>query len=138
MLVGIPLLFIGAGMAVDFTRVVVAARQVSNATEASALAGAFQFQPGKAQLDLPQARSIALDTYTRAQQAGQMPLASNQSTAVSASATQVTVTTTYDVPALGFLHYFGVQFHGLQISRTAYVCLAGTTSSECARPGHGL
>ena len=43
-MVALPLVFLGSALAVDVTRLIVTARQVSNATEAAAVAGAQQFR----------------------------------------------------------------------------------------------
>lgn len=77
-LVGLPVMLFALGLSTDVARIIIAGREVGNATEAAAIAGAAQYtvvestdpvtgrrvlQPG---LDAVQAVQIARDTYCRA------------------------------------------------------------------------
>ena len=61
--VGLPLFFLAGAMAVDFSHVIVAHRQVTLAAEAAAEAGSFQVRNG--QIDAGLADSVATRTFAQ-------------------------------------------------------------------------
>ena len=153
LLIGFPLMFFGLAMAVDFTRVIMADRQMSTATHAAALAGAYQFNPGKATINAPNARAAAIETLCSAREHGATSLAepgssgrtscplgggSVAATVTALSPTSVRVTTTYTVDDLLLLSYFDGKNPQREISRTAAICdprdPAGATGGYCTRP----
>lgn len=140
-LIGLPFLFFGGGLAVDFTRYVVGARQVSNAAEAAAQAGALQFRDFEIAIDESQGRAMALEAFNHSVAAGQTRIAiiNDVYSEVDYSGTTVSVTVTYQIPTLGFLNLFlpGAGAESLVVFRQAELCLADQTvytSGYCARP----
>ena len=154
-LIGLPALFFGSAMAVDFTRIIVAAREMHNAAEASALAGAYQFSTvgDPTTLDPAQAKSAAQDTLCTAARAGQLHLttftcadAQSMTPRLSADRTTVTVTVNYAVDGLIFVDTLSSMFGddrgdtlgGYQVSAKAFVCnpaaANGPTQGYCVRP----
>lgn len=153
LLIGFPLMFFGLAMAVDFTRIIMADRQMATATHAAALAGAYQFNPGKATINSANARMAAVETLCVAQEQGSVTLAEPGNAgltpcplgggAVAAKvalidAQTVRVTTTYAVENLLLLSYFDGDNPDRQISRTAAICdprdTGGATNGYCTRP----
>lgn len=66
MTVGLLIMSFGFFLAMDATRMIVAARQMSNATEAAAVAGAQQFQQGRFALDTARADTAAKASIRKA------------------------------------------------------------------------
>jgi hypothetical protein len=62
----LPFNYLGLGLSVDIARAVVVSRQASNAAEAAAVGGAFQFQPGTSTLNTTGANWVATATVWRA------------------------------------------------------------------------
>lgn len=161
-LIGMPTLFFGAGMAVDFTRIIISARQVSNAAQAAALAGAQQFTVNDASINVPRAVSAATETYCLAKSAGALSLSSNGTSGARAcpgalagqqativvkpmrvpdgAAVGVDVTARYRVTDLLFAGFFTDPNAGpdSSVTRTATLCIPGVatgpTNGYCAHP----
>lgn len=161
-LLGIPVVFFGAGLAVDFTRIVVAQREVTNAVQAAALAGAEQYVPNEVAVDFPAARTAAVNTYCVAQSDGVMrlstpsgPTTSCQNVGGSAAVTiepiyssngsggtvvGVTVTARYTIKDLVFSNYFtgSRTAEADPIVRSATLCIPGAadgpTNGYCVHP----
>ena len=153
-IVAMPLIFFSAAAAVDFTRIIIAAREVSNATAAAALAGAWQMEAGQASVNPTDATTAAVETYCAAERAGATHLSSPvgpartcagggraavtvtlrdyRATAGGYTAggyTTVEVTSRYRVDDLIFFSYFGggSAFEGPPVTRSASVCVPGDT-----------
>lgn len=153
-LVAMPLIFFAAASAVDFTRIIIASREVSNATAAAALSGAWQMETGKASVNSSEAVAAAVETYCVAQRSGAVHLSSPlEATAAcpgggpasvrvalkdyrataggltSAGPTTVEVTTRYQVDDLIFFSFFGAgrSFEGPPVTRSASICVPGDT-----------
>lgn len=151
-LIAMPLMFFGLSMAVDFTRVILAGREMRTATHAAALAGAYQFQPGRAELDRAAARFAARETMCVSQQfgvknavaasAGGSPcgpgFSSVSMTMTFPTASTMQVTTRYRVDGLLLLKYFDGEDSEYSVTRTAAVCdprdSSGPTAGYCVRP----
>lgn len=166
-LIAIPVMWFGSAMAVDFTRIVIAHRQVANATQAAALAGAQQFVVDAAEIDPEKSRVAARETYCVAVAAGQLPMVQARGTSSScvrgegrvaltvtpiASGTsptgtptymQVEVTSRYRVTGLLFGSFFGAKstYDADPVTRSAAICLPGVatgpTNGFCAKPSGG-
>lgn len=157
-LLAVPVFFFGSALAVDFTKAVIAARQVANATQAAALAGAQQYRFGEATVDLAAAKAAAADTFCTAQANRQMAYATGIGSGLSCSdgsvahisvtgsggsgnaVTLVTVTAQYQVDGMLFTRFFGESAYVANpITRSAAVCVpgqaGGPTGGYCARPG---
>lgn len=162
-LLAIPSFFFGAGLACDFTRIIIANRQMSNASQAAALAGAEQFQKDTNGLNKQAAINAAVDTFCRAMSDGgvrystpsgsstpcigvSMRTAPITVTVTNASGgptgplTLVTVTANYKINGLTFTSWF-TGSHSMQpkpIVHTARVCIpndpTGPTHGMCAGP----
>lgn len=150
-LVAIPVLFFALAMAVDFTRVILAGRQVGTATQAAAIAGAYQFKPGVAELDTGAAASVAADTYCWSAEVGGTPLVRTDSTdscsgakasarlEVLATSSSVRVTAHYQVKGLLVMDFFtSGGYHPPEVTREATICSSqdptGPTGGNCYRP----
>lgn len=153
LLIGFPLMFFGLAMAVDFTRVIMADRQMATAAHAAALAGAYQFNPGKATINAAAARSAAIETLCASSEQGATDLAvpgsrglttcplgggSVAATVAVVDTTAVRVTATYSVENLLLLSYFEGDNPERRVSRTAAICdprdATGATGGYCTRP----
>lgn len=152
LLIAFPLMFFGMAMAVDFTRVVIVGRHMATATHASALAAAYQFEPGRARIAPVPAAAAAVETMCVAQDQGATsgaapgdawPVACPQGGSASVhvqvvSPTTVRVTSSYRVEHLLLLGYFGYGDVDQTVTRTAAVCdprnPAGPTDGFCVRP----
>jgi len=73
-LIMLPVLAFSASLAVDFTQIIVAKRQVANTAQAAALAGAQQFIPDTPYVDSAWAKTEAIRTYCLGAQRGTMKL----------------------------------------------------------------
>lgn len=161
-LIGMPTLFFAAGIAVDFTRIIVSARQVANATQAAALAGAAQFTPNAASIDRSRAITAATQTFCAARGSGALSLSQNgsgasractgrfagQSATITVSpfsapdgaAVGVDVTARYRVNDLLFSGLFTSSdtTDTLSTTRRATLCIpgvvSGPTNGYCAHP----
>lgn len=153
LLIGFPLMFFGLGMAVDFTRVIIAEREMATATHAAALAAAYQFNPGRATINAPNARAAAIETMCVAREQGAIRLSdpgmahtagctfgggSVSARVTLPSPTTVTVTTTYRLKNMILLSYFDVGSSDQSVTRSASVCdprnASGATGGFCTRP----
>ena len=152
LLIGFPLMFLGLAMAVDFTRMVIAEREMSTATQAAALAAAYQFTPGEATIDPARAQLAGVETMCVANSVGETHNASPSTSWRAAcphggqasvrvemlSTTEVQVTSWYTVPNLLFLSYFGSSATEQKVTRSAAVCdsrdASGPTGGYCQRP----
>lgn len=151
-MIALPMLLLGSTLAGDITYMVKTNREVSNATEAAAVAGAFQFQPGSTLLVRTGANS-----YNAAAQRLIAEAESNGSVSVDIDATvdievnpyggeRVIVTSTYTLRPFGFYAALEAFFGGddaggrtYTVVRTADVCIPGVyspTGGACARPTH--
>jgi len=154
-LLAIPTFFFGAGMATDFTTVITANREVANAVQSAALAGAEQFIPNTSGIDPIKGPAAAVQTYCVAKsndglgmvsavngpgmtpyscRGGQtvylrVQLTQAQSSAGTVYAT-LSVTAYYQIPNLTFSRLFGggSSTHPLSVTRTAQVCVPNTQS----------
>jgi Flp pilus assembly protein TadG len=148
LMVAMPLLAFGAMLSVDFTKVLVLTREMSNATGAAALAGAQQYQPNTTVLNRSAAVSEAGALLTQAEttQAVKGRLVDKQ-ISVNAARTEVTVTATYEVRDLAVLPVvaalFGVDDAVVShtVTRIATVCVPDQVRtgeaarlSSCSRP----
>lgn len=149
----IPTLFFAIGLAVDFTRIIIADREMATATHAAALAGAYQFDPGKRTINASNAKAAAQETLCVSQKQGAIrnssPGASGrtacpQGGSIAASiAVQnrdtVRVTSRYRVNNIMMFSLFGVTQKDRTVVRSATVCdpqsTTGPTSGYCTRPG---
>lgn len=164
-LLGLPAFFFGAGLAVDFTRIIIAHRQVANVAQAAALSGAQQFTTDAATLNTSLAVAKASETYCAAQQSGALSLSSGAgSTGVrctgmyagapatitvatakdrTGAATTVDVTARYRVTGLIFTGFFGADrsLTADPVTRSATICVpgdvTGPTNGFCAHPRTG-
>lgn len=154
-LIALPLMFFGLAMAVDITRVVMAGREMSTATHASALAAAYQFNTGAATIHPTRARQAAVETMCVAVEHGAIknavpartgttpcvfgggPVAVNV-TLVSPQVVQVSAR--YRVDNLLLLSYFDYGTVDQEVTRTAAVCdprdRSGPTGGYCTRPSY--
>lgn len=125
LLIALPILLLSAGLATEVTRVIIANRQVSNATEAAAVAGAQQFryvditpcayQPCRRytlDLDVPRAQLYAAYTILNGAKKDDGFNTMSSATQISVSTPQVlpfggvqqvSVSTSYTVKGLVFL-----------------------------------
>lgn len=151
-LLAIPTFFVAAGFATDFTRIIIANRQVANATQAAALAGAQQYLPDTQGLDANKARAASVETYCVAQRSGETYLSTPASTSthscargnpvsldvklptiIAADGTSlyqtVSVTSHYTVNGLIFVNFFGLSpnTNVLNVTKTASICIPGNT-----------
>lgn len=157
-LIGMPALFFGAAMAVDFTRIIIAGREMHNALQAAALAGAYQFQDfsnggDPTKVDATGARLAAHQTLAVAVQSGELHLttmtvgqAEQVPVTLTSGGTSVVVRTTYSVDGLVFSDLLanifgsgrGAANSGYQATATAFVCdpavRTGPTQGFCVRP----
>lgn len=149
----IPTLFFAIGLAVDFTRIIVADREMATATHAAALAGAYQFDEGKRTINASRAQAAAKETLCVSKQHGALrnsdPGRSGRSTcpqggSIAASVSvqnrdTVRVTSRYQVNNLVMFSLFGVQEKERSVVRAATICdpqsTTGPTSGYCTRPG---
>jgi Flp pilus assembly protein TadG len=141
-LIQLPVLFFALGMTVDFTRIYIAHRQVANASQAAAQAGAQQISPtlsaaGTPVLNQPAAQSVAIDTINRAEGANAIRTASsNPLVTVTTTATTITVKMTYQPSNLMFANIFSTPT--TTVTSTAFICVpgqSGATQGYCATPG---
>jgi Flp pilus assembly protein TadG len=135
-------LFFALGMTVDFTRIYIAHRQVANATQAAAQAGAQQISTSLSAantpvLNQPAAQAAALDTVNRVESANAIRTVSpNPTVVISTTAQTITVKITYQPADLLFSNTFGTPT--TTVTSTAFVCVpgqAGATQGYCATPG---
>jgi Flp pilus assembly protein TadG len=149
-LVSIPVLLFCAGLAVDLTRVVVAHREASNLASAAAVAGSYQFKPGKAELDPVKATAEAKRTWIQGRttyNAARLLESGEKVTYTvndAATARRVNVHVEYKVTGLVFLHFFTTQSQQTyHVDRSAFVCVPGVadpsdpshdTDGFCTRP----
>lgn len=152
--VTVPVMFFSLGLAVDLTRMIMADRQVATAAHSSALAGAYQFVPGRATLHSGRAKSAAQETMCVTQSHGGLEKVTAASkgrincsgggrvsaaVTVNTSTNKVRVTSTYRVEGLLVLRWFGVDSRDRTVWREATVCdprdTKGPTSGYCTRPG---
>lgn len=157
-IVTIPVLFFSAGLAVDFTKIIVADREARNLVDAAATAGAYQFQPGKPWLHPTNAKKAAEDLWKWGTDHPSMN--SNQNAAPmltliegktvpkvtfnpvkpgQTGPTQITVTVEYQVNDLMFIKYFTSESTLVgNASATAFVCNPSVTTDYtagyCIRP----
>lgn len=151
-LVVIPIVFFSAAAAVDFTRIIIAGRETSNAAAAAALAGAWQMEDSVAAVNSSEAVSAAVETYCYAQQVGATHLAEPAGAGQACSGggradisvelkdfrttngglnaggfTTVEVTARYKVPNLVFFSFFGAgrSFEANPVTRSASICVPG-------------
>lgn len=139
-LVTLPVAMLCLTLSVDFTRMFLAARQVTSAAESAALAGAYQTTPGTSTLDESLAESIAEETFTVAGDSGVYHLASNSEPEITATTSRVTVAVTYDVAGLLFAGWFmDGNSETFNIERHADVCVpatSGTVDAPLGSPGY--
>ena len=152
-LVALPMLAFGSALAVDISRLIVSAREASNATEAAAVAGAQQYQPNTFRLDPGKVAPKVGESLAQSVSSGAMRSPVTSVTAVvtdngygpvGRGTQRVTVTTRYVVDDLVFLPLLGLMTGGsynnsqeLQMTRSADVCLPGQygpTGGSCTRP----
>jgi Flp pilus assembly protein TadG len=156
-LVALPLLAFGSALAVDVTRLIVSAREASNATEAAAVAGAQQYRQNTFRLDLgavgPKVQqSMDQSVSSRSMRSEVLSVSSvvsdNGFGPAGRGTQRVTVTTDYRVDGLVFLPLLGLlvgqsgsgnydSSEVLSVSRSADVCLPGQyspTGGSCTRP----
>lgn len=148
-LLALPAIWFGAALGVDFTRTIVAGRQMRSAAQAAALSGAYQWQNGETggdptKLDATSAMAAATETLCRAADAGVTHLTNfdcNGDTfdvSVSPDGTKVTVKVNYQVSGLVFVGLMaGSGTVGDEVSATSFVCnpaLDGPTQGFCVRP----
>jgi Flp pilus assembly protein TadG len=151
LLIGMPLMFFGTAMGVDFTRIVLGHREVATATHAAALAAAYQFTPGEATIDKDAAHAAAVETMCTASRERVMHVATPPTEAPSCvgggqvsvttrfpTVSSVEVTSQYHVAGLLLMSYFGYGDSVQSVTRTAAVCdprnASGPTGGNCARP----
>lgn len=150
--IAMPLMFFGLSMAVDFTRIILANREVSAATYAAALAGAYEFNSGQDTINLTRASAAARETLCVSFQQGAVKDAVPGERARAACAgggsiaasvrlpteSSVEVTSSYRVDGLLLMKYFGYSEEDTVIRRTAAVCNpsdpSGPTAGYCTRP----
>lgn len=142
-LVALPFIFFAMTLSMDVTRLYLGARQVSNAADAAALAGAYQFVDagiGRAELNIPLAQDAARDTLRASIDAGVTRSVVVTSVRVAATDTAVAVSVDYDVRPISPLSaiFTGLILDGSStITRTAEVCIPGVTYATgglCVRP----
>jgi Flp pilus assembly protein TadG len=144
-LVGLPVLFLAASLAVDFTFQIMAANQVTSIAEAAARAGAFQQLESSNQLSVPESRRSMQETFARARDERVASLVTDlrlvRADVLDGQRTVVTVS--YRVPLRSYSNWFvpgGLANTTLSITRQASVCTPGVTSStdgNCATPYAG-
>lgn len=139
-IVALPVMFFAAGLAIDFTRLIVASHEVVTVANAAALGGAQEFTPGDSTLDEPAAESAAQATFEQSRADGVLRLTSSATAAVDTTSSSVTVAVSYHINDLLFIRYFlGSGDFANTISRTASVCVpgqvTGPTGGFCTRPG---
>lgn len=149
-MIALPLLLLGSMLAGDVTYIVKTHREVSNATEAAAVAGAFQFQPGSTLLVRTGSDSYSAAAHRLLERAQE-----NRTVNVDIEADvdievnpyggeRVIVTSTYTLRPYGFYAalnaFFGGDDNGVRtytVVRTADVCIPGVyspTGGSCTRP----
>lgn len=148
-MVALPLLLVGGMLAGDISFMVKTNREVSNATEAAAVAGAFQFQGGSTLLDRNRSRAAAQSLMARAEANGSVRVATDVNVDFEVNpygSERVIVTTTYTLRPYGFYAaldaFFGTGDDGARtytVVRTADVCIPGVagytpTGGSCTRP----
>jgi Flp pilus assembly protein TadG len=143
-LIQMPVLMLSLTMTVDYTRIYLAHRQVTNAAQAAAQAGAQQIAPGTSTLvqsGASSATAVAQATFNQAEAVNAIPVAAIKSVNYSATTTTITVTVVYQ-PA-GLMGIVLVQGHVLTaptttVTATAFVCVpgqsGGATQGFCATP----
>jgi Flp pilus assembly protein TadG len=144
-----PLLLLGGLLAGDVSQMITTSREVSNATEAAAVAGAFQFQGSSTLVDPNAARTAASNLIAQAESNGSIGVTIDSvSTIVEPNgfgSERVTVTTTYRLETFGFINMFNAFFGNdteettYTVTRTADVCIPGVsgytpTGGSCTRP----
>lgn len=134
-LIALPLCMLGFSMVGDFASSIVAHRQVSNAAESAALAGAYQFQPGTMEVNPGDAVSAALDLYNTANAENVTRMATDEHPKVTVEDdnTTVVVTVDYRVPWLGFAKWFGAGENLQTVVRSASLCQSDSDIA-CAHP----
>lgn len=146
--VTIPVLFFSAGISVDLTRIVVAKREASNLASAAAVAGAYQFEPGKPYLDRERAKAEAERTWEYGRRAGDSNAARllerGERVRVDLggsyfSPTVVEVRVDYTISDLLFTRYFLQEDEfDYSLTRRAFVCVPeeaeDPTAGYCVRP----
>jgi Flp pilus assembly protein TadG len=151
LLVALPLVVFGSVLAVDVTRVVMTQRQMSNATEAAARAGAQQFQANSRHLDIGRSVTTARSALSRSETI-RATSATIDHSRVTVQVTnnpygsqRVTVHAPYQVDGLVFTPLLslllgqgvGVGHMELTATRLADVCVPGEylpTAGSCTRP----
>lgn len=153
LLVALPLMTFGSVLAIDVTRMIVAAREASNVTEAAAVAGAQQFRPNYWSLDTARARQMAESSvdFSTQPDVGAMNSEVNRRVAVvsrpnsSYEGERVTVTVDYTVRGLVFMPLLSLLTSSdndatsmeFSVTRSADVCIPGRydpTGGSCVRP----
>jgi Flp pilus assembly protein TadG len=129
-MVAMPLLSFGAMLAVDFTKVLVLTREMSNATGAAALAGAQQYAPNSTKLEPNRATAQAIELLVKAQADGAIKGAlTDRTVTVNQDLSQVSVRATYEIRDLALLplvaSLFGADGGVVRhtVTRTATVCI---------------
>lgn len=145
---GMTCTMFGAMLAIDMTRIIIVARQASNAAEAAAVAGAQQYQPGRIALESGRARNVARESLIRSHAVGAVDaeMVSTPQVVVSSNSygsERVTVTYRYEIPGLVILPVLNAitdSDTGLgtfEVTREADVCVPGQytpTGGSCVRP----
>lgn len=150
LIIALPLLFFSAGLAVDATKIIVAARQTSNAAEASAVAGAQQFTEIPApqgscgttskcsyytlSLDKTSARSVSLAAVTKALAVRAIKNADATGVVISNNiygTERVAVTIKYSVPNLVFLPVINALLGGGSSSKNSVVLVVTRYADVC-------
>lgn len=157
-LILLPVTFFMGGMSVDITRIIIAAQQVRNAGDAAALAGAFQFKPGEADLDVRNPdprrnpREVTVAVYRAAEAAQVTPLVTTPARlSTEVTPRRVELTVEYEVRGLVFTRLlqlgqadpeedFRQGRFDYRTVRAADVCVPGEyvpTEGNCSRPPGG-
>ena len=165
-LLALPTLTFSAGLAVDFTRIIIATRQVNNAAQAAALSGAQQFIANTQYIDAQGAKAAAERTYCVAITSGATSLssatggagiscpggsaASIEVTTIDAgyqngvaAASAVNVHASFHVTGLVFTNFWGMgsTFDPAPVDKSAQVCVpgdnGGPTNGFCAHARRG-
>ena len=155
-LIAMPVLLLAMAFSADFTRIIMTGHAMSNATDAAAIAAAWEFQPGTLVLDRSRATRAARETFCAA--AGQVggqeavperssaedcdePISvdvtfSDYTSADTATRpgrgyTTVAVTGRYQVTGTIFFAYFGGdrEFEAPPVTQRASVCLPGDATN---------
>ena len=139
-LIGVPMLFLSSAIATDLALLTLGQSQASIVAESSSIAGAFQQQSGRAELDRASARRVAEEVVQDALAAGAAPTTSHLRVVGRPTVTdrEVTVTLEYQIPYTQFGRWFGATGGtSYRVTRSAEVCVPGTpgsTNGFCARP----